>query len=111
MGDDLVLVGVTGEVDMLSSRELWAAAEQALDAAEDRTVVVDLTRVSFLDSHGLSSLLRVADRARRQGTPLRVVIAEGQPARRSIELCGLAETLSLCVSVAEAERDARRGTG
>jgi anti-sigma B factor antagonist len=63
-----VVVVVTGELDVATAPELDAALLAAEVGAEQ--VVVDLTRLSFLDSTGLKILVRSA---RRVGTPFTLV--------------------------------------
>jgi anti-sigma B factor antagonist len=59
---------VVGEIDMSNSGELAAAVEAELDDAG--VVLVDLTRVEYLDSAGLSILLLHAERIEILATPL-----------------------------------------
>lgn len=104
--DGAVVVAVAGELDMLGSGDFWSAAEAAATTAAGGTLVVDLTRVLFLDSHGLSALHRVAESVRPHGAALRVVVVPGGPARRAIELTGLHQVLPLCESLEEALEEA-----
>ena len=53
---DAVVVRVAGELDLATAPALWAALERALIDAHQ--VVVDLSAVTFVDSTGLSVLLR-----------------------------------------------------
>ncbi|MBB6381017.1 anti-anti-sigma factor [Pseudonocardia eucalypti] len=97
-----VVVAVAGELDMLGSGDFWSAAEAAVTTAAGGTLVIDLTQVVFLDSHGLGALHRVAEAVRPHGAALRVVVGRDRPARRPIELTGLHQVLSLCDSLEEA---------
>lgn len=100
--DGTVVVAVAGELDMLGSEDFWTTAEAAVVTSGGGTLVVDLTKVVFLDSHGLAALHRVADAARRHDATLRVVVGRGRPARRAIELTGLHHVLPLCESLDQA---------
>jgi anti-sigma B factor antagonist len=60
---------VVGEIDMSNSRELAAAVEAEFEDT-DGTVLLDLTRVEYLDSAGLSILLLHAERIEILATPL-----------------------------------------
>jgi anti-anti-sigma factor len=59
--DGVVVLAVTGEVDMSNCAELAAAADQALGRGPG-PLVVDLSAVGYLDSAGLKELLTRADR-------------------------------------------------
>jgi anti-sigma B factor antagonist len=71
-GDDLPVVHVSGEVDVHSAPQLREGLAAELDAAT-RAVVVDLTRVGFLDSTGLGALVAVRTAAGERGLALPVV--------------------------------------
>jgi anti-anti-sigma factor len=67
--DGTHVLTVVGEVDMSNSGDLAAAVETASNETGG-TVLVDLTRVVYLDSAGLSILLLHADRIEVLATPL-----------------------------------------
>ncbi len=66
MQTDAVLVTPVGDVDILTAPELGEALRTAVDAGM-RTVVVDLSRVPFMDSAGLGALIGGIRRAREAG--------------------------------------------
>ena len=78
--DGARVLSVVGEIDMSNSGELAAAVEAELDDVGG-TVLLDLTRVDYLDSAGLSILLLHADRIEILATPLiaPVLIISGLP--------------------------------
>ncbi len=59
---------------------------------EGRSTTLDLGRLGHLSSVGLALLLEVARRAGERG-PVDVVLPSGGPARRILDLTGLAEAL------------------
>jgi stage II sporulation protein AA (anti-sigma F factor antagonist) len=61
--DDIAVAMCSGEVDMRNASQLEARLRQALDEGA-RDVVVNLRDVSFIDSAGLTALLRAAENAR-----------------------------------------------
>lgn len=71
------IVAATGEVDLSSVPALDAAIEAAVHAADVEAVVVDLASVTFLDSSGISVLLRGRRLADEHGLDYRIVGAEG----------------------------------
>lgn len=95
-----VVVHVTGEVEALTAGRLGDAVTAAL--GEGRPVVLDLTDVRFLDSAGLSTLLRVTERSENRGTPLRIAVDQNRPVVRPIEITGLEDRLALYDSVDDA---------
>jgi anti-sigma B factor antagonist len=56
------VVTVTGELDLLTARELMRTVDQTLQWPDLSGVVVDLTAVSFLGSSGLGTLAELATR-------------------------------------------------
>lgn len=83
-----------------------AAADGAVDealAASTPSVVVDLTGARFLDSTGVSVLLRVAQATRARGGRT-VVAAEAPGILRVLAMLGLDDELPVRADVAAAER-------
>ena len=90
--DGVVVVEVIGDVDTTTAPALVQAADEAL-AAVPPLLVVDLTRVEFLASPGLTALLMIHRNA-PSGTAVRIV-ASGRATLRPIQLTGLEDSLSL----------------
>ncbi len=63
---------VRGELDLATAPRLAEAAESQL-SQQPRSLVVDLTDTTFLDSSGARELVRVARRAAAAGVALEVV--------------------------------------
>ncbi|GLY38525.1 anti-sigma factor antagonist [Amycolatopsis sp. NBRC 101858] len=87
-----IVVEVAGDVDTTTAPALVQAAAEVL-AAGPRLLVVDLTRVDFLASPGLTALLTI-HRDAGPGTVVRIVAA-GRATLRPIQLTGLEASLSL----------------
>jgi anti-sigma B factor antagonist len=84
---------VRGDVDLATARAL----EEALEARVRDSVgalVVDLTRVAFIDSTGLQVLLRVRALLGREDRALALICPHG-PVRRVFELAGVSDVFSL----------------
>lgn len=94
------VVRVQGEVDLATAPELDEVLA-AIDAS-DGPVVVDLSEVSFLDSSGLSVLVRSHQHLRSSGGEgLRLVVT--RPAtQRVLDATGLSEVFEVFASRAEA---------
>jgi anti-sigma B factor antagonist len=95
----MVVVAI-GEVDIYTAPQL--DAELSRLTAEDRTdLVVDLSRVDFLDSTGLSVLVKALKRVREAEGRLDVVVTADRVAR-VFRITGLDELIPLHASVADA---------
>lgn len=95
-----LVLHVRGEVEALTADRLGAAVTAALDG--DLPVVLDLTDVRFLDSAGLSTLVRATERGEELGEPLRIAVDSNRPVVRPIEITGLERRLALYDSVDDA---------
>jgi anti-anti-sigma factor len=92
-GDQAVLIGVSGELDLASSPELDAELERAT-ASDLELLVIDLRKLEFMDSTGLSVLVRAHQRATQNGK--RFAIVKGpQQVQRLLSLTGVAERLTV----------------
>jgi anti-sigma B factor antagonist len=101
-GSDARIVTVQGEVDALTAPELAAFLTAQLAAA--RVVVVDLDRVGFLGSAGLSVLFEANEQASRQDRVLRLV-CNSRIANRALEATELKEHFSFADNVPDALKD------
>ena len=79
-------VRVRGEVD-IDTVGAMITELQAAEAGDATSIVLDLSGVSFLDSTGVSAIVRGALRSRAQGDRLRVVTSPAVD--RVLDLCGL----------------------
>jgi anti-anti-sigma factor len=95
---DAAIVSASGEVDAFVAPELEAALA---DVDGDTRLVVDLARVTFMDSTALGAVVRAARECDRRGVSLRVLLPQGL-ARRIFEITALYTALP----VAESREDA-----
>ncbi|MCV7090168.1 STAS domain-containing protein [Mycobacterium interjectum] len=90
--DDAVVLSVSGEVDMLSAPQLAEAVRAAL-AERPPALVIDLTKVDFLASAGMTVLVTAQAEV---APPTRfAVVANGPATSRPIKLMGLDKVLAL----------------
>jgi anti-sigma B factor antagonist len=92
-GEPQARVLVVGELDLLTSPQLTDALNPLLDSVGPRTVVVDLTGVTFFDSSALNVLLQAQNRAAEQQIELAIVASP--MVSRVIELTGVTEHLTM----------------
>ena len=85
------LVRLTGEIDLANAHDIGRAIARHTTAAE--AVLIDLTRVSFLDSAGVRLLDSLAGDMAHSGTPFRLVVGERGPARMTLTLCAFRDDL------------------
>ena len=92
------VVGIVGEIDISNAQEITAAIEAAIprDAIE---LTVDLTSTAYIDSAGVSLLLRLSERMQARRVGLSVVAPPGSPVRAVLELTGLPRVMTLVTSL------------
>jgi len=94
---EALVVTVAGEVDLATSPELSQAVEGSANGAV--RVVADLSAITFVDSSGISALVRAQSELARRGLELRVVAAAGGPVFRVLELMSLTDVLTVVDSL------------
>ena len=84
-----VIVGrVAGEIESVNAEEMSTALAGRLTS--DRAgLVIDLSRVTYLDSAGIELLFDLARRLRTHRQRLRLVVPVDSPMRRVLELCDI----------------------
>jgi anti-anti-sigma factor len=95
-GTQAVVIGVRGELDLASSPALEQELERGA-AATAEVVIVDLRNLEFMDSTGLSVLVRAHQRATENGQRFGVVRGP-QQVQRLLSLTGVADRLNLADS-------------
>jgi anti-sigma B factor antagonist len=95
-GNQAVVIGVTGELDLASSPALEQELERGV-ASQAEVVIVDLRRLEFMDSTGLSVLVRAHQRATENGQRFGVVKGP-QQVQRLLSLTGVADRITLADS-------------
>nr|QEO74061.1 hypothetical protein [uncultured bacterium] len=90
--EDVSVIDLDGEIDLATGDDFTTQLTTALASAGSR-LVVDLTKVTFLGSAGLASLMSINKQAGQRGTEL--VLRCSPATRRTIELVGLAGQLKL----------------
>lgn len=105
----VVVAAVTGEIDISTVAPL---RERLYELADNGgTLIVDLNRVTFIDSTGLGALVGAARRAAERGGSLYAVCAQPQP-RRLLWMTGVDKRIPLAATVAGALmfQEASRGS-
>ncbi len=97
--DGLAVVSVSGSVDMLTAPGLADAIDSAL-AKKPSGLIVDLSKVEFLGSAGISVLMKTRDNI-GESTQF-CVVADGPATHRPLTLLGINEMMSLCRTLDDA---------
>ena len=92
-----------GRLDLASASEFKQALNDAVNAG-DRILVVDLSKVPFVDSSGLGALISGMKATRLAGGDLRIAQV-GEQARLILELTTLDKVMKLYSTVEEALGD------
>jgi anti-sigma B factor antagonist len=106
--DGILVLTVTGEIDMNNASALRDAVNDGIDRTQGEPCILDLTTVTFLGSAGLTALLQATTHARQRREPLRIVVDHNRPVIRPIQVTGLDNVLSLYHSVDEATQTGTR---
>lgn len=77
--DACIVVDVAGRMTIDSSPHLRPVLHDAIGAAPPGGVVVDVARVSYLDTSGIATLIEAARVAQGRGIRIRVVGLSGRP--------------------------------
>ena len=91
--DATTVISVSGELDLASSPALEEELERVAQS-DVQLVVVDLRNLEFMDSTGLSVLVRAHQRAEENGRRLGLVNGS-QQVQRLLTLTGVADRLML----------------
>ncbi|HEX2086328.1 MAG TPA: STAS domain-containing protein [Solirubrobacteraceae bacterium] len=105
--DPVPTVAPAGALDLASSRGLQTRLAE-LAGEHGHYAILDLSRVSFIDSVGLGVVLKAANRFHRQSKRLFIVAPEG-PVHRILDFAGVTDRLSVVDTVDEARAVIRHG--
>jgi anti-sigma B factor antagonist len=87
------IIAVSGELDLASSPSLEAELERA-SGTDSELLVIDLRRLEFMDSTGLSVIVKAHQRLAEEGRGL-YLVRGSQQVQRLLDLTGVAERIEL----------------
>ena len=96
--DAQVAVELSGELDLTNAAELELRLDEAAPPGDSR-LVLDLNRVSYIDSAALHVLFKLARRRGRDG--LAVVVEPDAPVARTLAIVGLDRAVTVAPSLHE----------
>jgi anti-anti-sigma factor len=85
---------VSGDLDAANSQILREALVDAIDSSPGGLIVVDMTRVNYIDSVGLGTLVSGLKRGNEHGVRLRFVVTNPQ-IQKVLNITGLVRLLEL----------------
>jgi anti-anti-sigma factor len=88
-----VIVAPAGEIDLATAPRLQQGIEELLNGGFTQ-IVVDLHRVTFMDSQGVHALVIVHNQAKELGATLTLVLGN-TTARTTLELSGVLRHLNV----------------
>jgi anti-sigma B factor antagonist len=100
--DGIEMVLVEGEVDIATASKLISVLNSSV-AEAIKSVIVDLSRVGFMDSTGLALLINANRRLSLRRKGFAVICPPGQ-LRRVFEITDMIETLHVCPDQETAQR-------
>lgn len=103
----IAVIGMDGEIDLSTAPRITELIRQRLTAAVLHALVIDLHKVSFIDTAGAELLIRAQRRAEQRGIELYVLPGAGC-VKRVLELTGIDAGLNCHDSVDTALAQHRR---
>ena len=95
--DDGYIVQLSGELD-ISSAPTVESRLMEIERRDPSRLFLDLSKVSFIDSTGLSMIINADGRARKGGRRLTIVSGDGVP-RRILRTVGLEDRLDVVLEM------------
>jgi anti-sigma B factor antagonist len=102
----LQIFELSGSLDLATSPTVRASLIEASERG-NHTLVVDLSKLEFLDSTGLGALIGAQRRAKEYDGDVRLVAAEGQ-ILRLLRITGLLKVFSVYPTLVDAMNDSER---
>ena len=92
--DRNLLLELSGELDHHGARNSLREVEMAIDAALPKTLVLDMTGVTFMDSSGIALILRAQHRMQLLDGSI-LVCNVPQQARRVLDAAGIGRLVTI----------------
>lgn len=98
---DKLIARISGELDLVIADKFRTAVDQALDRGNCSKLILDLSRVTFIDSSGLGVILGRYKRLTPQGGVMAIVAPQPQ-VEKILEFSGIKRIIKLYASEKEA---------
>lgn len=93
---DAIIVAFSGDVDLESSPEARKVLLECV--GKNKPILVDLSKVGYIDSSGVASLVESLQSARKVGSDL-LLVAVSEGALRVLQLARLDKVFTICETV------------
>ena len=93
--DGRLVILLSGEIDLSNAETLETQVGQAIQVANVREVVIDLTAIDFIDSRGLRLLTRIATAVADRDATLAVVAPTDSIARSVLDMTKMSDELAV----------------
>lgn len=93
------VIEAVGEVDLTTAPQLREALMAAVNDQEKSSVIVDMSRVDFIDSAGLALLVEARKRLSPEGRVLNVLLTQGRQPERVLRLGRFDTIMTLAYSL------------
>lgn len=93
------VIEAVGEVDLTTAPQLKEALMAAVNGAEKSPIIVDLSRVDFIDSAGLALLVEARKRLAPDGRTLNVLLTPSRQPERVLKLGRFDTIMNLAYSL------------
>jgi anti-anti-sigma factor len=104
--DEVVVARVLGAIDLSNAGHLEDEVSGAVPNAA-HAVVLDLAETTYLDSAGIRLVFGLAEKLRRRGQTLRLVVPASAPIERVLELSHVGEVVAIDRTLEDALAAAR----
>lgn len=92
-----LVIRLDGEIDLANAATVEARLAEVI-TNRSRSVSIDLSGLDYLDSAGLRVLFALVGRLELLQIEMDVIVSVGSPARRAVELSGLAAVVTVRTS-------------
>jgi len=109
--DGVIAFAVRGELDLHTAPELDGPLENALSAADDSSILIDLSSCEFIDSTGIALIVRAWQRVDRDagggGKGRLAICCSNDQVERLLKITGVESSISMHENRASALADLR----
>jgi anti-sigma B factor antagonist len=91
---DVVVVEIAGEVDASNATEIGERLRR-MTPNEAKSLLIDLSETIYLDSAGINTLFALHSELHDRRQHLLLVVPDASPMKRTLQMAGLDETVTL----------------